>query len=569
MALLWVGCTCEPDGVSRIDSAASAPPEGNGDHDDSDLSEANSPTESGEPVRISVPEISAPDGATIILTGGIRGYTEPCGCSELLQLGGIDRLAHVVHELTSRGSSLVVDAGDLFFEELAITEAVRAQEIARAEVIADAARHMDIRWTVPGSYDLVDGVDTYRRLVERAEIHVISSNATAAFRERLNAVTHARLSIDDWEILVVGMTDPESISDRYSDEFRTVDASLSELRASLGERTWDAAIVLFQGTAEAAQTLLRTSNAFSFDFVVVGKNTRAGSNLLNIANTHGIEVFDQAREVGALRLFGDANRTSAPRWSAIESARDARRASIVEQLSRTEEQIRLLRERLDGRESPLLKRMEDRVSEYREELDELDMAAQDVVAVPTDRNSFYWQTIEVSPQFARDVEVEGLRIAFNDSLRELNLANAPPPPPAAEGAPRFLGVDTCKNCHQPSHTFWQSTAHGTAIDTLVERNKRYDTSCVGCHVTGFQMPGGSALGHLDGLENVQCESCHGPGSAHAANPTNVSTDINVSLQVGASTCQGCHTPEHSPEFDYDNYRARILGAGHGLPLIEE
>lgn len=566
--LLWASCTCDPGATAGSDAVAPTESDRSGTGSGHVPDQANADRELPESERVDVPAIAAPNGATIIITSGVRGYTEPCGCSVSLQLGGIDRLAHVVRELSSRGSSGVIDAGDLFFDGLPLNAANRAQEIARAEVIADAARHMDVRWTVPGSYDLIDGIDTYRRLTERADVSVISSNGSAAFRERLDAVTHARVSIDGWEILVVGLTDPGTVEDRYSDEFRSIDASLSELRSRLHERTWDAAIVLFQGTAEAAQTLLRTSDAFSFDFVVIGKNTRPGSNLLNIANTHGIEVFDQAREVGALRLLGDPNRTSAPRWSSIESELDAKRAAVVEQLERTEEQIAVLRERLAGRESRLLSRMADRIDGYREELVELDSAQPDIAQGPGDRNAFYWQTIEVIPQFARDADVKALRVAFNESLRELNLANAPAPPPAVDGAPHLVGVETCKGCHQASHSFWQSTAHATAIDTLIERDKRFDTTCIGCHVTGFQMPGGSSLGHLDGLENVQCESCHGPGSAHAAAPTNVSTDVNVSLQVEASTCQGCHTAEHSPEFDYDNYLGRIIGAGHGLPSVE-
>ena len=34
---------------------------------------------------------------------------------------------------------------------------------------------------------------------------------------------------------------------------------------------------------------------------------------------------------------------------------------------------------------------------------------------------------------------------------------------------------------------------------------------------------------------------------------------------GEERCRGCHTPEHSTAFEWEGYRARILGPGHGAP----
>lgn len=62
-------------------------------------------------------------------------------------------------------------------------------------------------------------------------------------------------------------------------------------------------------------------------------------------------------------------------------------------------------------------------------------------------------------------------------------------------------------------------------------------NCGGCHTTGY-----SAEGHQDDLEGivgtwsepgVRCEACHGPGSAHAANPRRTSPP-------GGKTCAECH-----------------------------
>ena len=106
---------------------------------------------------------------------------------------------------------------------------------------------------------------------------------------------------------------------------------------------------------------------------------------------------------------------------------------------------------------------------------------------------------------------------------------------------------------------------GTAEDfaTLVERHKEFHLDCVGCHVTGYNQPGGSNVTHhLDGaLQNVGCESCHGPGSLHAANPT--ATPATIVRATSESTCVACHNDEHSDLFDFESYRRRLIAPGHG------
>ncbi len=97
------------------------------------------------------------------------------------------------------------------------------------------------------------------------------------------------------------------------------------------------------------------------------------------------------------------------------------------------------------------------------------------------------------------------------------------------------------------------------------REKEYDESCVGCHVTGFRQPGGSVTANHNNLANVQCEACHGPGAAHIEEETRA----QIVRAPGPSLCLQCHPPEHSPLFNYETYRPIILGPGHGVPVPGE
>ena len=81
-------------------------------------------------------------------------------------------------------------------------------------------------------------------------------------------------------------------------------------------------------------------------------------------------------------------------------------------------------------------------------------------------------------------------------------------------------------------------------------------------MTGFREPGGSEVVENEGLKDVQCEVCHGPGSLHAEDPENSLTG-KIEPDSPPEICLTCHTPEHSDTFDYEAYMRDIVGPGHG------
>jgi mono/diheme cytochrome c family protein len=57
-----------------------------------------------------------------------------------------------------------------------------------------------------------------------------------------------------------------------------------------------------------------------------------------------------------------------------------------------------------------------------------------------------------------------------------------------------------------------------------------------------------SLGKIEAFNNVQCESCHGPGELHVKSKGEQSMKPLPTVQ----TCLKCHTPERSGEggFEY-------------------
>jgi hypothetical protein len=111
----------------------------------------------------------------------------------------------------------------------------------------------------------------------------------------------------------------------------------------------------------------------------------------------------------------------------------------------------------------------------------------------------------------------------------------------------YGGEKGCATCHPREHQHWASTAHARAYQTLAEKDKTSDKSCLACHTTGFGSPKDPGARY----ENVQCEFCHGPGEGHPDPWKDLA-------EVDEHQCRLCHNPTNSPDFDYDKYVQKIL-----------
>ena len=126
---------------------------------------------------------------------------------------------------------------------------------------------------------------------------------------------------------------------------------------------------------------------------------------------------------------------------------------------------------------------------------------------------------------------------------------------AAEGSP-YAGAKACKSCHTDAYAKWKSSRHAKAYRTLEKVNKAFDSSCVSCHVVGFEKPGGFIDIELTrGLANVQCESCHGAASDHVESG-GVKSVANHGWE-SAQMCSQCHIQKHSPSFQFETYWKNI------------
>jgi predicted CXXCH cytochrome family protein len=126
----------------------------------------------------------------------------------------------------------------------------------------------------------------------------------------------------------------------------------------------------------------------------------------------------------------------------------------------------------------------------------------------------------------------------------------------AEQTGAYVGAEKCAPCHSDINDTWKNTRHAKAIDSLKKSSQEKLPACVKCHVTGIEKDGGFIDYELTPeMAGVQCEVCHGPGSAHIAGPS----AKNITKDPGAALCRQCHTQGQDPGF---NYESKVKGV-HG------
>jgi Cytochrome c554 and c-prime len=115
----------------------------------------------------------------------------------------------------------------------------------------------------------------------------------------------------------------------------------------------------------------------------------------------------------------------------------------------------------------------------------------------------------------------------------------------------YVGVAKCKICHSKQHKVWSGSRHAKAFDALKTAEQK-DPKCLGCHVTGYRQTKQAP----PELVNVQCESCHGPGSLyikiHPKKDKEGARKAGMIAHPDPESCKSCHNAE-SPYFKGFDY----------------
>jgi hypothetical protein len=478
----------------------------------------------------SCPRTTRPAGASkavLFVTAQLEGSIAPCGCSEAMR-GGLSRTASVINGARGTGVPVFyVDSGDALFASGSITEDAVAQQERKARALSDGMKAMGLSIRIPGPRDDVRGADFHRSL---------------ALPELAVGSVHW-LDVAGRPVAIVAGNDLKSVE-------------------SLAAQSRERAVFIVAFVAQPLNLLQAEQPAASIDLVI---STKARDVLSAEENKRvGVSpklVALQTRGRSILRVDLNVVTDGRAEWVSGLGERDR-------ELSALDTRVELLRAQLDepgiSEELKALKAAKlDEVIARRKTL------AETPLAMPPDKNSVSLTFVPIEPSLAIDPKVAAIETKYDEDVGLLNLAwakahpEACPPPDADRSG--YVGNSACLGCHPAAMAVWSTTKHPHAYEALEAKKKQYHLDCIGCHVTGWRQAGGVCrIDDVEGRDHVGCEACHGPGWKHTQMPEKQ----YIVLGNDEKQCVGCHDAENSPHFDFERYRAKVLGPGHGQPLAD-
>ncbi len=180
-----------------------------------------------------------------------------------------------------------------------------------------------------------------------------------------------------------------------------------------------------------------------------------------------------------------------------------------------------------------------------------------------------YQRVPLDDRFPDSKEMLAILAGYQEELKTAGLEGLGLKPLPHPSGRTFVGSEACEDCHEEEYEIWEDTPHAEALDSLVHPGERseiprhLDPECISCHVTGWSpqsyLPYKSGYLGLDetpAMQNVGCENCHGPGSAHVDAEVDGEDDdlmekLREDMKLGEQAekkCMECHDLDNSPDF---------------------
>jgi hypothetical protein len=451
----------------------------------------------GVPLFGEWPKDRKPD-AVIVLSGQMYGYLQPCGCSRP-QIGGLERRAVLIEALRAKGWPVAgVDLGDVYPEQPALAEQGRLKYVATLQALRDmgylgvGVGETEIR------ADLISLLVPYALQKEQRPftlagnaVGVVEGKPVPRARHFPTPPDSGRPIVDQIEVGKVGAVSVgvagvvgKSLQEQNQKQkwdaaldFPNAKGAIEDARAAL-DRHPDAPklrVLIFQGPVEDAARVAKDFPAFQIVLC------RSESDLPPLrpqtvehkdgTRTLVVQVGHRGQYVGAVGAFKTA----------------------------------------DGRGFDLKYQLVPLGEEF------VQAAATEPEALAKNKG------LRALEWYAKEVKAARLLPKYPRTPHPAQIQARDLRPPAEL---TYVGTDACKGCHAAEFKKWTAASHSHAMDTLEKAAKRpdlrnFDGECVKCHSVGFDHPSGyvtdEATKHL---RHVGCESCHGPGSGHAAAPRN-------------------------------------------------
>lgn len=440
----------------------------------------------------------------------------------------------VVQEARAKGPVVVVDAGGTLAKGPG-APAAEGQRRRKAALIAEDLAAVGLDAMTLSSTDWTLGTDTLRGLVAAHELPVLAANLTCGDVAPYPA--SRVVEAGGRRIGLVGVTDGTVDGCVVAPPAPALQAAVAALPPV------DVVVGLLP--TEIAATAHILEDVAGLDLVIDAAGNRLDPTAVQVANSWVVGSGRRGQRVGLTTLSWVEGATS---W-----APEGGDAAMVRERDRLVRLIDVIEGRKEHAKNP--RRTERTLKQHRASLDSLRARIEAAEGQVTHRLAT--EHVMLDDGLA-DAPASAARVkAFLDA----EAARAPEARPtngvrSAPADSAYAGARACGGCHEAAQRQWLSTPHARAWEALVDDSHHTDHACVGCHVTGWQQPGGPATpAEVGGLRDVQCEACHGPSRQHAASLGEVPPGGVPSEAV----CRGCHDGERDGgRFDLPTYLPKVM-----------
>lgn len=402
----------------------------------------------------------------LVLTAQQHGYVLPCGCSRP-QVGGLERRYNFIQSLKARGWPLAaVDLGDVA-QRHGPQNLPNVQGLIKYRYSLEALKQIGYLGVGIGEYE------AQLPLVEALAEFFLNNDKEPPFALAANVRNKDDIvpgTLHDWkvttpegsrlEVGVIGAIGP------------TVEALIKDPKLKLGpnnkllpgivadlraRESPDVRVLLYQGSMDEAKILAQTVKDFHV-ILCLSVEEEPSAMPTMVGDTMIVAVGHKGKYVGVVGVFPGKGGKPSLRYQLV---------GMTEEFLTPESQ---------AKDHPIQRLMED---------------------------------------YARELKASNYLGKYTQARHPIQMDY-----PKAT----YVGSDKCKGCHKHAYQVWKDSGHAHAHDTLVKADRpslrQFDGECIVCHVVGFGYKGGfTSEEATPKLKHVGCESCHGPGSAHVADPT--------------------------------------------------
>ncbi|MBI2805923.1 MAG: hypothetical protein HYX68_13160 [Planctomycetes bacterium] len=494
---------------------------------------------------------------TLVLTGQMFGYTDPCGCSEP-QYGGLIRRYNFIQSLNARKWNVVgIDLG-----ELPQPKGIQAQSLRKFELSVKSLAAMNYRAFGLGRGEILMPLPDALALVwDKKRPYPRPINTTLA--QTAKGEFYHELNVRPFELID---TTPR---------IGVINLLGQDLRDELANR--DKFLTNLKALPDALNALAKAN--VEFGIILHHENPKLDVKTFPEGTIKRLTEIEKVRRQQATKCaeFCAAARKKNPKVPPIV---------LMVILTESSDASSILRPLGESDDLPT-------------KLVEVGHKGKSVglVGVYRDGKGFRlaYQPVPMGPEWKTTKEKEkghpviALFEEYHQHLQRENMLAKYPrtlhfnqlPALNQKGLKAtYVGSNRCIDCHEHAGEVWKREKskdkkhHALATETLEKlkapAGRQYDPECMKCHTTGFTHPGGyndfvpkladwpnrpkkapradKIKEHNKVLRGVGCETCHGPGSEHVKNPDNKDVrDLINPFRASAEERQLVAAIEKSPK----------------------